>query len=589
MEDIRRTIRSVGNPALGDVYNVDIVEISERFKRPKLECESVLRKYEADWGFGMSLGRAHQSVAPPCVNRIGEVTREWADHFQGTTVPPPVSKDELAEALQYDHISNLQKTRELLSGKLPTTAPVELSYTASPVVKRSYETPRPAVAPLAKAPEPSPSPGLRSPTVGGGAGRRVTISENPAAPTPRGAASSAAAVNEALVAAGRTPAARARTPAAAVGGGAEPAEPAPRSVRRTPAAVGGGAAAAAAQGTPARTLLVGGGGTEPAAQPASEGGGARTAEPEPAAPSTPAPTESEVRSTIKQAKQELSREFPEALAKVRALPKSKAAKLRTRVFSYVLSNWVIRAPAALVTGVKNMLLQPTALEAEDVRRLDASRRQEEAGTLLKEAVVEAKRREAQRKRDAALSKLQAVVRGKLARKAAAATIVQAAVRGRQARTQAKELRTERKQAAAATVLQAAVRGRQARKEVSEKRAKETAAATVLQAAVRGRKARVATAKIKAEASARLAPPQPPPSEAAVEGLEDLSWTVVHQRWKEATGNKAKNKTKAEMIADIRARVPRATASQAPRRSLGIGPNRGSGRARASVGGGSGSQ
>lgn len=584
MEDIRRTIRSVGNPALGDVYNVDIVEISERFKRPKLECESVLRKYEADWGFGMSLGRAHQSVAPPCVNRIGEVTREWADHFQGTTVPPPVSKDELAEALQYDHISNLQKTRELLSGKLPTTAPVELSYTTSPVVKRSYESPRPAVAPLAKAPEPSPSPGLRSPTVGGGAGRRVTISENPAAPTPRGAASSAAAVSEALVAAGRTPAARARTPAAAVGG-AEPAAE-PRSVRRTPAAVGGGAVA---QGTPARTLLVGGGGTEPAAQPASEGGGARTAEPEPAAPSTPAPTESEVRSTIKQAKQELSREFPEALAKVKALPKSKAAKLRTRVFSYVLSNWVLRAPAALVTGVKNMLLQPTALEAEDVRRLDTSRRQEEAGTLLKEAVAEAKRREAQRKRDAALSKLQAVVRGKLARKAAAATIVQAAVRGRQARTQAKELRTERKQAAAATVLQAAVRGRQARKEVSEKRAKDTAAATVLQAAVRGRKARVATAKIKAEASARLAPPQPPTSAAAVEGLEDLSWTVVHQRWKEATGNKAKNKTKAEMIADIRARVPRATASQAPRRSLGIGPNRGPGRARASVGGASGSQ
>ena len=61
-EDIRRTIRSVGNPALGDVYNVDIVEISERFKRPRLECESVLRKYEADWGYGMSLGRAYKSI-----------------------------------------------------------------------------------------------------------------------------------------------------------------------------------------------------------------------------------------------------------------------------------------------------------------------------------------------------------------------------------------------------------------------------------------------------------------------------------------------------------------------------------------------
>jgi hypothetical protein len=218
MEDIRRTIRSVGNPALGDVYNVDIVEVSERFSRPRLECDSVLRKYEADWGYGMSLGRAYKSVAPPCENRISEATRDFADHYHGTAVPPPVSKDELAEALQYDHISNFQKARELLVGRLPTTPPVELNYTTSPVIKSSYETPRPAVAPLAKAPEPSPSPGLRSPTVGGGAGRRVTISENPAAPTPRGAASSAAAVSEALVAAGRTPAARARTPAAAVGG-----------------------------------------------------------------------------------------------------------------------------------------------------------------------------------------------------------------------------------------------------------------------------------------------------------------------------------------------------------------------------------
>ena len=66
MEDIRRTIRSVGNPALGDVYNVDIVDL--KFKKPRLECESVLRKYEADWGYGMSLGRAHRSVAPLCEN-----------------------------------------------------------------------------------------------------------------------------------------------------------------------------------------------------------------------------------------------------------------------------------------------------------------------------------------------------------------------------------------------------------------------------------------------------------------------------------------------------------------------------------------
>ena len=544
----------------------------------------------------MSLGRAHQSVAPPCVNRIGEVTRDWADRFHGTAVPHPVSKDELAEALQYDHISNLQKTGELLAGRLPTAAPLELSYAASPVVKRSYETPRPAVAPLAKAPVTSPSPGLRSPTVGGGGGRRVTISDNPAAPTPRGAASSAAAVSEALVAAGRTPRS-VRTPAAAVGGGAEPAaEPAPRSVQRTPAA-------AVAQGrTPARTPAlepargrtpaVGGGGAEPvvvassggtARTPASVGGGARSPEePEPAAPATPAPTESEVRSTIQKARRQFNVEHPEVAAKLRALPKSKAAKLRTRVFSYVLSNWVIGAPAALVEGVKGLLLQPAAI-LDEARRANTSQRQEEAGTLLKEAVAEAKKREQTKKAVKALSKLQAVAKGKFVRKTEAATVLQAAERGRQARLQAKELRVERTKAAAATVLQAAVRGRNARKEVKEKRVKEAAAATVLQAAVRGRKARVATARIKAEASARLAPPQPPTSAAAVEGLEDLSWTVVHQRWMEATGKRAKNKTKTEMIAEIRA------TRQAPRRSTGVGPNRGSGRPRASVGGGSGSQ
>jgi hypothetical protein len=282
-------------------------------------------------------------------------------------------------------------------------------------------------------------------------------------------------------------------------------------------------------------------------------------------------------------------EHPEVAAKLRALPKSKAAKLRTRVFSYVLSNWVIGAPAALVEGVKGLLLQPAAI-LDEARRANTSQRQEEAGTLLKEAVAEAKKRETARKTANALSKLQAVVKGKFVRKTEAATVLQAAERGRQARLQAKELRAERTKAAAATVLQAAVRGRNARKEVKEKRVKEAAAATVLQAAVRGRKARVATSKIRAEASARLAPPQPPTSAAAVEGLEDLSWTVVHQRWMEATGKRAKNKTKTEMIAEIRgSQAPRATASQAPRRSTGVGPNRGSGRARASVGGGSGSQ
>ena len=95
MADIDTTIRSVGTPALGGVYNVDIVEIN--FKRPKLEGESVLRKYEADWGYGMHLGRTHQRVSFACENRITEVMRDWADHFQGTTVPSPVSKDELAD------------------------------------------------------------------------------------------------------------------------------------------------------------------------------------------------------------------------------------------------------------------------------------------------------------------------------------------------------------------------------------------------------------------------------------------------------------------------------------------------------------
>ena len=484
-EDIRRTIRSVGNPALGDVYNVDIVEISERFKRPKLECESVLRKYEADWGYGMSLGRAYKSVAPPCENRISEATRDFADHYHGTAVPPPVSKDELAEALQYDHISNFQKARELLVGKLPTTPPVELSYTASPVIKRSYETPRPAVAPLAKSAV--TSPGLRSPTVGGGGGRRVTISDNPVAPTPRGPGTSAAAVSEALAAA--------RTPAAAVGGGAR---------ERTPAA------------TPA--AAVGGGGAE-----------------EPAAPVTP--SNREVKNTISKAKSELKTENPEVFAKLASLSKAQATPLTTKLGNWVRSNWAVMGAAELMSRLKSILIEPTALEENEVRRVDA-------GNLLKEAVAEAKRREAEKaayaKQRKAATKIQALAKGVYVRKTA----------------ERKAAAVERKKTDAATTIQAAVRGLKARKEIRtkaafERRAKETEAATILQAAVRGRKARVATAKIKAEASAR---PQPPTSAAAVEGLEGLSWTALHERWKEATGKKAKNKTKAEMIAEIKAQA-----------------------------------
>ena len=521
-EDIRRTIRSVGNPALGDVYNVDIVEISERFKRPRLECESVLRKYEADWGYGMSLGRAYKSVAPPCENRISEATRDFADHYHGTAVPPPVSKDELAEALQYDHISNFQKARELLVGKLPTTPPVELSYTASPVIKRSYETPRPAVAPLAKSAV--TSPGLRSPTVGGGGGRRVTISDNPVAPTPRGPGTSAAAVSEALAAA-RTPAAR--TPAAAVGGGAR---------ERTPAAT----PAAVREGTPAAV-----------------GGGAE----EPAAPVTP--SNREVKNTISKAKSELKTENPEVFAKLASLSKAQATPLTTKLGNWVRSNWAVMGAAELMSRLKSILIEPTALEENEVRRVDA-------GNLLKEAVAEAKRREAEKaayaKQRKAATKIQALAKGVYVRKTA----------------ERKAAAAERKKTNAATTIQAAVRGLKARKEIrakaaSERRAKEIEAATILQAAVRERKARVATAKIKAEASAR-APPQPPTSAAAVEGLEGLSWTALHERWKEATGKKAKNKTKAEMIAEI-------TSQAAPQvvkvKRVSVGPRK----ARAIGGGG----
>jgi hypothetical protein len=533
----------VGNPALGDVYNVDIVEISERFKRPRLECESVLRKYEADWGYGMSLGRAYKSVAPPCENRISEATRDFADHYHGTAVPPPVSKDELAEALQYDHISNFQKARELLVGKLPTTPPVELSYTASPVIKRSYETPRPAVAPLAKSAV--TSPGLRSPTVGGGGGRRVTISDNPVAPTPRGPGTSAAAVSEALAAArtpaARTPAVRGGTPTAAVGGGARERTPA-----ATPAAVGGGAR----ERTPAATPAAVREGTPAAAV----GGGAE----EPAAPVTP--SNREVKNTISKAKSELKTENPEVFAKLASLSKAQATPLTTKLGNWVRSNWAVMGAAELMSRLKSILIEPTALEENEVRRVDA-------GNLLKEAVAEAKRREAEKaayaKQRKAATKIQALAKGVYVRKTA----------------ERKAAAAERKKTNAATTIQAAVRGLKARKEIrakaaSERRAKEIEAATILQAAVRERKARVATAKIKAEASAR-APPQPPTSAAAVEGLEGLSWTALHERWKEATGKKAKNKTKAEMIAEIKAQaapqvVKVKRVSVGPRKARAIG-------------------
>ena len=527
-EDIRRTIRSVGNPALGDVYNVDIVEISERFKRPRFECESVLRKYEADWGYGMSLGRAYISVAPPCENRISEVTRDFADHYNGTAVPPPLSKDELAEALQYDPMTSFQRAQLNIAA---VVAGRTLPTSSSAIVKASYESPRQATAPLAKsAVKPSPSPGLRSPTIGGGEGRRVTISDNPVAPTPRGPSTSAAAVSEALAAAktpaARTPAVRGGTPTAAVGGGAR---------ERTPAAT----PAAVREGTPAAV-----------------GGGAE----EPAAPVTP--SNREVKNTISKAKSELKTENPEVFAKLASLSKAQATPLTTKLGNWVRSNWAVMGAAELMSRLKSILIEPTALEENEVRRVDA-------GNLLKEAVAEAKRREAEKaayaKQRKAATKIQALAKGVYVRKTA----------------ERKAAAVERKKTDAATTIQAAVRGLKARKEIrakaaSERRAKETEAATILQAAVRGHKARVATARIKAEASARLEPPQPPTSAAAVEGLEGLSWTTLHERWKEATGKKAKGKSKSEMIAEIKAQVAPVKVKRAA-----VGPRK----ARAGGGGG----
>jgi len=487
-EDIRRTIRSVGNPALGDVYNVDIVEL--KFKKPRL-CESVLHKYEADWGYGMSLGRAYKSVAPPCENRISEVTRDFADHYHGKVVPPPVSKDELAEALQYDPMTNFQKAQLNIAA---VVAGRTLPTSSSAIVKTSYESPRPATAPLAKSTvKPSPSPGLRSPAVGGGEGRRVTISDNPVAPTPRGPSTSAAAVSEALAAA-RTPG---RTPAA-VGGGGTPAA----ARERTPAAVGRGGAE------------------------------------EPAAPVTP--SNREVKNTISRAKAALKTENPEVYAKLASLSKAQSTPLTTKLGNWVRSNWAVMGARELLSRLKSILIEPTGLEEDDSVERRAS-----AGKSLKEAVEVAKRREASRAANTA-----AAIEYTKRRKAA--TTIQALAKGVYVRKR-NAAAVERKMADAATTIQAAIRGLKARKVVGEKRAKETAAATVLQAAVRGRKARVATAKIKAEASAR-APPQPPTSAAAVEGLDGLTWTALYERWKDATGKKAKNKNKAQMIAEIKAQV-----------------------------------
>jgi hypothetical protein len=59
----------------------------------------------------------------------------------------------------------------------------------------------------------------------------------------------------------------------------------------------------------------------------------------------------------------------------------------------------------------------------------------------------------------------------------------------------------------------------------------------------------------------------------VEGLEGLSWTALHERWKEATGKKAKNKTKAEMIAEITSQaapVKVKRVSVGPRKARAIG-------------------
>jgi hypothetical protein len=227
-----------------------------------------------------------------------------------------------------------------------------------------------------------------------------------------------------------------------------------------------------------------------------------------------------VKSAVSLARSELKKEQPQVFAKLESLTPAQAKPLRAKLSEWVRTHWVTLGgkSSELMAALKNILIDPTGLEVSE-----SDERKAETGNLLKEALKEARKREAVLKGTRALTKLQAVAKGKFVRKTEAATVVQAAVRGKQARKQAQELRGKQ---AAATVVQAAVRGLQARK-------------------------LAAGLKVKAQASARIQ--EPPQVPAASEGLDSLSWTAVHKRWKEVTGKKGKNLSREQMVSEIRGR------------------------------------
>ena len=112
--------------------------------------ESLLSRYEADWGSGINLGKIYRrtNCAPPAT--LDFAVRDWADHFKaGGSQTTPLDRDELGGAMM------VNTAPEVVPPPPPTPAARLEAISARAVARFA-----------AKSPVPSPaSPGLRSPGV----------------------------------------------------------------------------------------------------------------------------------------------------------------------------------------------------------------------------------------------------------------------------------------------------------------------------------------------------------------------------------------------------------------------------------------
>lgn len=116
--------------------------------------DSLLSRYEAEWGSGLKLGKVYRRTdcAPPAT--LDFAVRDWADHFKaGGSQTKPLDRDELGGAMM---VNTAPEVAAILPPPPPTPPSVRLEAISARAVARF----------AAKSPVPSPaSPGLRSPGV----------------------------------------------------------------------------------------------------------------------------------------------------------------------------------------------------------------------------------------------------------------------------------------------------------------------------------------------------------------------------------------------------------------------------------------